>query len=136
MAHKSSKYQEAPAMYEQGMSIADVAEFYGITRQAMHDILKRRGVECRSNLRHGKDNHFYRGTKASDKAQNLLEKAMEKGVVQRQTHCQECGSTGEFKDGRTMIQAHHTDYSKPLEVMWLCQKCHHQWHKTNKARRC
>ena len=25
--------------------------------------------------------------------------------------------------------AHHEDYDKPLEVMWLCQPCHKQRHK-------
>jgi hypothetical protein len=25
--------------------------------------------------------------------------------------------------------AHHEDYDKPLEVVWLCQPCHKQRHK-------
>lgn len=25
--------------------------------------------------------------------------------------------------------AHHEDYDKPLEIMWLCQSCHKQRHK-------
>jgi len=131
---KEKKYDNAIRLYNQGLSIQQVADYYGITRQAMHDILKRRNVEFRPNLRYGKDNHFYRGgTTADDHAQNILEQAIENGTVKRQTVCQVCGDSGTFANGRTKIQAHHADYNKPLDVMWLCQKCHHEWHKSNKA---
>lgn len=30
--------------------------------------------------------------------------------------------------GETKVQAHHEDYSKPLEVKWLCSRCHHTQH--------
>lgn len=30
-------------------------------------------------------------------------------------------------------QAHHDDYSKPLNIRWLCSLHHIEWHKTNKA---
>lgn len=131
---KEKKYDNAIRLYNQGLSIQQVADYYGITRQAMHDILKRRNVEFRPNLRYGKDNHFYRGgTTADDHAQNILEQAIENGTVKRQTVCQVCGDSGTFVNGRTKIQAHHADYNKPLDVMWLCQKCHYEWHKSNKA---
>lgn len=132
---RNPKYDEAVNLYNKGLSIQDCADFFGITRQAMHKILKRRGVNFRPNLRFGDENHFFRNGKktACDRSQNLLEKALEKGIVKRKTHCEICNDTGEFKDGRTKIQAHHDDYNKPLEVRWLCQKCHHNWHKEHKA---
>lgn len=131
-AHRKD-YDEAVDMYNSGLSIGAIATSYGMSRQAMHKILKRRNVSLRPNLRFGEDNHFYRGgIVADDQAQNALEQAIERGGILRPERCQECGSNDKFSDGRTAIQGHHTDYNKPLEVMWLCQKCHHEWHKHNK----
>ena len=123
---------EAVKMYDDGMSLAPIAEFYGVSRQGMWDLLRRR-TTMRPQKRYGDENHFHRGTKADDRAQNLLEQAIARGVVERKTHCEACGATGTMKDGRSAIQAHHDDYNKPLEVRWLCQRCHHEWHKTNEA---
>lgn len=132
MVAQRKDYDEAVAMYDKGLSIQNVADFYEITRQAIWMILKRRGCQFRPQQKNGSENHFYRGgSKASDLACNLLETAISQGIVERKYICDKCGSTEQFKDGRTAIQAHHCDYNKPLEVMWLCQKCHHEWHKSN-----
>ena len=34
-----------------------------------------------------------------------------------------------IKCGEQKSLAHHEDYDKPLDVMWLCQPCHKQRHK-------
>jgi len=133
MAHKSSKYESVKILYESGYSIQDIAETYHVTRQAMWDILKRRGTEFRENKRYGKSNHFWRGSSDDDNAQNIIEKAILRGDIVPPDQCSSCGVSYRFKDGRRAIQAHHPDYNKPLEVIWLCQKCHHEWHKKNKA---
>ena len=134
---KLTKYNETVSLYESGLSIQECAEFYEISRQAMHKILKRRGCKFRSNLKFGEDNHFHRGSYPNNdkkkRVQHLTEKAIKKGILIRPVKCSKCNNTQEFKDGRNGIQAHHCDYDKPLEVEWLCQKCHHNWHKENKV---
>lgn len=30
--------------------------------------------------------------------------------------------------GRDDVHAHHKDYAKPLDVIWLCPRCHHRLH--------
>jgi hypothetical protein len=37
--------------------------------------------------------------------------------------CSICGTT-------ERVHGHHKDYSKPLDVTWLCAKCHHRIHAT------
>jgi len=136
-AKKLSKYDNAIQLYESGMSIGECAEFYEISRQAMHKILIRRNCEFRSQKKHGKENHFYRGSMPDNskkiRVQHLTDKAIKKGVLIQPVKCSICDGIQEFKDGRNGIQAHHSDYDKPLDVIWMCQKCHHKWHSKNKA---
>lgn len=43
--------------------------------------------------------------------------AIQKGILIKPDHCSKCGATGR-------IEGSHDDYSKPLEVVWLCPRCH------------
>jgi hypothetical protein len=52
-------------------------------------------------------------------AQNLLNTAIMKGIIVKEA----CSVCGDIKS-----QAHHPDYSKPLEVIWLCQQHHKDLH--------
>jgi len=57
------------------------------------------------------------------KAQNMVRNAIRDGKLFKEP-CSECGS-------EENIHAHHMDYSKPLNVTWLCAAHHHKWHKEN-----
>lgn len=48
MAAPRKNYKRAVRLYDRGLSIAQVADRYGISRQAMYRILQRRGVVFRS----------------------------------------------------------------------------------------
>jgi hypothetical protein len=52
----------------------------------------------------------------------LLCQAIKKGKIIKPTHCSKCGKAGK-------IEGHHEDYSKPLEVIWLCKACHNYTRK-------
>lgn len=56
-------------------------------------------------------------------ARNAVAYALRLGRIKR-LPCQVCG---EVKS-----QAHHEDYLKPLEVVWLCGPCHVRHHATKK----
>lgn len=53
------------------------------------------------------------------RARAKIRYAVKVGKIKKQS-CEKCGEK--------KVQAHHTDYSKPLEVNWLCHIHHRQIH--------
>ncbi len=51
-----------------------------------------------------------------------VQKAIKSGRLEKKP-CEVCGDE--------KSQAHHCDYAKPLEVIWLCRSCHADWHIAN-----
>jgi len=60
------------------------------------------------------------------KARNAVSNAVRDGRLHKPDHCESCG-TSDFRQ----LEGHHDDYSKPLDVRWLCAPCHRQWHAAN-----
>ena len=58
--------------------------------------------------------------KRRDVAHKAVARALRNGTLVPMS-CERCGNENSL--------AHHEDYDKPLEVMWLCQPCHKQRHK-------
>ena len=56
------------------------------------------------------------------KARNAANRAVRDGVLEIKTECERCQATG-------YLEKHHHDYDKPLEIEWLCLRCHYDEHK-------
>ena len=64
--------------------------------------------------------------KIQQAAYRKVKVAIKSGVLQRPLCCPRCGAWDrKGSDGRTLIHAHHEKgYEYPLDVQWLCAKCH------------
>lgn len=51
------------------------------------------------------------------RAHNLVASAIKRGLLAKPSVCSICGKAG-------IIHAHHEDYEKPLDIVWVCARCH------------
>ena len=51
-------------------------------------------------------------------ARGAVHRAIKNGTLIKPAWCMTCGKEADI------IEAHHADYSKPLDVIFLCKKCH------------
>ena len=58
------------------------------------------------------------------RAHYLVGNAIRDGRLKREP-CANCGTT-------KLVNAHHDDYSRPLDVHWLCATCHHRYHAAHR----
>lgn len=124
-------FSGAVEAYVSGRSVEEVANQFGISRQAMWKVLRRRGVQMRPKAPEGQQNGFFiHGEGYSPEkqaAKSEVMKALRSARLVRQP-CEVCAGSPTASDGRSLVHAHHEDYSKPLQVRWLCQRCHHREH--------
>lgn len=77
----------------------------------------------KKNYEHVKAKHYEYWARYPEKykATRAVNNAIAQGKMIRPTICSKC-----FLEGS--IEGHHPDYSKPLEVIWLCIECHNKEH--------
>jgi hypothetical protein len=68
--------------------------------------------------RHRKQMDARRGKFA---AQRAVQNAVKRGSLVRPERCEDCGLPG-------ALHGHHEDYSRKLDVQWLCASCHRRRH--------
>lgn len=82
-------------------------QYYADNRQAMleHDAKRHKTPKGRARL--------------------AVTNAVRDGVLFKPGRCEKCNEPFE----KHLLHGHHEDYSKPLEVEWLCSKCHGKRHR-------
>lgn len=87
------------------------------------DVVNKAKAEWRKKTNRTSDKAWQERNAEKHLAHKMVLKAVKNGELKKEP-CEECGSKNS--------QAHHDDYSKPLDVRWLCPK-HHTEHHIKKA---
>jgi hypothetical protein len=100
----------------------EAKERYRRKREEILRYDRKRSQTKRTRLVHLKSQRK-RNTRWPDKykARNKLNNALRDGKIQKPERCDVCRR-------KRKIEAHHNDYSKPLEVIWMCFECHRKHH--------
>ena len=61
--------------------------------------------------------HYYHANPEKMRAKHRIKYLLKLGHLTKPQFCECCG-----REAR--LDGHHEDYTKPLEVLWLCRKCH------------
>ncbi len=62
-------------------------------------------------------------------AHKAVRNALRRGDLKKPDHCASC----ETQLPAQQIHGHHDDYTKPLEVIWVCHECHMELHRIRDA---
>lgn len=83
---------------------------------------KRGGLKHRIKLNTRTTKRFRQQFPLKYKAYSEINNAIRSGKLTKPDKCPNCNSSRQ-------IEGHHDDYSKPLDVKWLCAACHRQLHR-------
>ena len=87
-------------LYKSGRSFSKIGRLLGISRQRVEQLVRN---DARA-------------------ARQAVHNKLKSGRLEKPERCERCQDTTENLD------AHHGDYSQPLDVVWLCRACHNIVH--------
>lgn len=91
--------EEIMSLVKSGKSRRQIGLVFGITKQRVQQIL--------NPLKHS--------------ARMRVQRAIKAGKLVKPKYCSNCGN-------KSTLQAHHDDYLRPLDVVFLCRDCHFSKH--------
>jgi DNA-binding CsgD family transcriptional regulator len=57
-------------------------------------------------------------------ARRAVKRSVQSGDIRKPMCCSSCGTPTH----KSELHGHHDDYGQPLDVRWLCKRCHHGEH--------
>jgi ribosomal protein S27AE len=107
ISHRDGPAKKIIELLGRGMYQADIARELGVSRQYVSQV----------------------ATPIKVYARGVLHTAIDNGSVKVPEVCSQCGKA-------VKLHGHHPDYLEPLEVVWLCARCHSaaHWGKASKAK--
>lgn len=75
---------------------------------------------------HAADRRWIEANREKKRAHQAVDRALRRGDLVKPDACEECG-------GVNRLHGHHDDYSRQLEVRWLCVPCHWAVHMEDAA---
>jgi len=118
---------EMCVLYKSGETVEVIAKLFNVTTHNIIKHLRKHGVKLKYPVK-VLGGPFTGG----DVARYAVRVAIEKGKLIPQP-CEECGYDGLNKNGARGVHAHHPDYNHPLQIIWLCSRCHKAWHRKYSA---
>lgn len=61
-----------------------------------------------------------------ERARKVVSYALSRGDLTRPDRCEMCNQ-------EAFLEAHHPNYNRPLDVVWLCKQCHENIHHLNEG---
>ena len=74
--------------------------------------------------RNGYKKEYYKRFPEKLKAKQVLRDSLRRGKINKPNKCQDCKKIFNIRK----IHAHHNDYLKPLDIVWICVSCHLKRH--------
>jgi hypothetical protein len=123
---RNRRFDQLAALWAEGLTMEQIAEQLGTTKNALGGLMVRaRAAGWDLPLRRAAQPKSANLTKRESRSQFTA--ALRNGTIRRSTRCEDCGSTD-------LIEGHHTDYSRPLYVVWLCHACHTDLHAAERRK--
>lgn len=118
---KNNKDEFQEMLYERHLSKETSARWRKLNIQKRREVVKQWETRNKHVRR-----QYYHSIKERDalklKARRAVAYAVKMGKLKKPSECECCGS-------EKRLEGHHIDYNQPLEVEWLCRKCHMLLHK-------